>query len=175
MRARATVRRVSLRPAAALLLASASLALGVSPGLTAAQRAPAIVPGHSVLGVQLGATRAHLVKLLGAPRRVQINRAFGTPETLLSYGGGGARFGVRFVLVGGTVFQIVVHDPALRTARGAHVGSTLAAVSRAYPASRRVDGPAIRVGPASGPFTLFTALAGGTRVDGIIVAAALEP
>lgn len=159
----------------ALGLTLCSLASGVSATLTEASSKPAIVPGRSVLGVQLGASRARVVKLLGRPRRVAINHAFGTPETLLIYGGSGTSFQKEFVLIQGHVFQIVVHDASLRTARGIHVGSRLKDALHAYPTSHMDEGGAIRLAASKGAFTLFTALSGGTRIDGIIVAAALEP
>ena len=79
------------------------------------------------------------------------------------------------MLVHRRVFQIVVHDAGLRTARGIHVGSRLRDALQAYPKSHMDEGGAIRLAASKGAFTLFTALSGGTRIDGIIIAAALEP
>ena len=163
------------RGTSALLLVCLSLAAAIPADGARARTKPAIVPGHSLLGVKLGATRATVQKRFGKPRKVAVNHAFGTPETLLVYGGAGSIFKKEFVLVHGRVFQIVVHDAALRTAKGIHVGSRLKDALHAYPASHMDEGGAIRLAASKGAFTLFTALSGGTRIDGIIIAAALEP
>lgn len=83
----------------------------------------AIVPGRSVAGVQLGATTAQVRATLGAPD---------PGSNILNYRYIRTR-GLGVYFIAGKAYEITVVKGAQATAKGIGIGSTKAAVTRAYP------------------------------------------
>ena len=89
---------------------------------------PFVVPQHSIRGVELGTSRAAVVRTLGRPAHVRHGTNDLGPYTQLRYRG----LLVTFAFDGG-VSQLESTDARDRTAGGAGVGVTEAQLRRALP------------------------------------------
>jgi hypothetical protein len=141
-------------------LSAGALALGLMPA-GAEAKAAAIVPGQSVDGVTIGESQAQVEKKLGA--RPNPNQPSTNGATNLFYP---SPFDGSVSLLESKVAGITTYSKHFKTSKGVGVGSSVAAVEKAYPEAKCKVGP---TGPGSKECALDSVYVGQATVTTFVI------